>query len=75
MQVPALIQKHEQPPRIVILEAACRFVVLLLRTCSSFSTFAAGCSFAFGNFAHYCVVRLNAPLSNRDKKKNFSAMG
>ena len=27
MQVPALIQKHKQSPRIVILKAVCRFVV------------------------------------------------
>ena len=35
----------------------------------SFSIFAVGFAFAFGNFAHYCVVLLNAPLSDRDKKK------
>ena len=35
----------------------------------SFSIFVAGFAFAFGNFAHYCVVLLNAPLSDRDKKK------
>ena len=35
----------------------------------SFSIFAMGFAFAFGNFAHYCVVLLNAPLSDRDKKK------
>ena len=40
-----------------------------------FFHFCCGLFFAFGNFAHYCVVRLNALLSNRDKKKNFSAMG
>ena len=34
----------------------------------SFSIFVAGFAFAFGNFAHYCVVLLNAPLSDRDKK-------
>ena len=27
------------------------------------------------NFAHYCVFLLNAPLSNRDEKKNISAVG
>ena len=57
MQVPAVIQKHLKSPRIVILKALCRFVVVLL---STFSVFAAGFSFAFGNFAHYCVVLLNA---------------
>ena len=31
---------------------------------SGFFIFAAGFSFAFGNFAHYCVVLLKAPLSN-----------
>ena len=65
-----LIQKHKQSPRIVILEAVCQFVVLLLSTFFGFSIFAAGFSFAFGKFAHYCVVLLNAPLSDRDKKKN-----
>ena len=39
-----------------------------------FSIFAAGFFFAFGNFAHHCVVLLNAPLSDRDIK-NVSAMG
>ena len=34
-----------------------------------FCIFAAGFSFAFLNFAHYCVVLLNALLSNRDKKE------
>ena len=29
-----------------------------------FSIFAAGFSFAFSNFAHYCFVLLNAPLSD-----------
>ena len=69
MQVSALIQKHKQSPRIVILEAVCQFVVLLLSTFFGFSIFAAGFSFAFGKFAHYCVVLLHAPLCDRDKKK------
>ena len=70
----ALIQKHWQPPeapqwpRIVIWKAVCIFVVLLLSTFSNFSIFAAGFSFAFDNFAHYCFVLLNAPLT-------VSAMG
>ena len=70
----ALIQKHWQSPeapqwpQIVIWKAVCIFVVLLLSTFSNFSIFAAGFSFAFGNFAHYCVVLLNAPLT-------VSAMG
>ena len=75
MQVPALIQKHQQLPRIVILKL---YVDLL--SCSSahfagFSIFAAGFSFAFGNFARYCNVLLNAPLSDRDKKKKVFEMG
>ena len=40
MQVPALIKK--QSPRIIILKAVCRFIVLLLNTVCSFSIFAAG---------------------------------
>ena len=76
MQVPALIQKHEQSLRIVTLKAVCRFVVLLLSTFSGFSIFAAGSSFAFGNFTHYCVVLLNAPRSDLGgKKRHVSAMG
>ena len=64
----ALIPKHKQSPRIVILKAVCRFVVLLLSTFSGFSIFGADFSFAFSNFAHYCFVLLNAPLSDWDKK-------
>ena len=48
----------------------CRFVVLLLSTFSGFSIFAAGSSFAFGNFTHYCVVLLNVPLSDLGEKKD-----
>ena len=70
MLVPALIQKHEQSLRIVILKAVCRFVVLLLSTFSGFSIFAAGFSFAFDNFARYFVVLLNVPLSDRGEKKD-----
>ena len=32
--------------------------------------FAVGFSFAFGNFTHYCVVLLNAPLSDLGEKKD-----
>ena len=39
-----------------------------------FFHFCRGVFFAFGNFAHHCVVLLNAPLSDRDIK-NVSAMG
>ena len=34
-----------------------------------FSIFAAGFSFASGNFTHHCVVLLNAPLSERDNNE------
>ena len=39
--------------------------------------FAASFSFAFGNFAHYCVFFLNALQRDRDKKKknDVFAMG
>ena len=53
---PALIRKHQQSPRIVILGAVCWFVVLPLSTFSDFFIFASSFSFAFGNFAHYCGV-------------------
>ena len=66
-----MIQKHQQSPQILISNAFCQFVVLLLSTFCGFSTLAAGFVFAFGNFAYYCVILLNAPLSNRDKKKPF----
>ena len=56
-------------------KAVCRFVVLLLSSFCGFSIFAAGVSFAFGNFARYCNVLLNAPLSDRDKKKKVFEMG
>ena len=70
MQVPALIQKHQQLPQIVILKAVYQFVVLLLSTFSSFSISVMGFSFVFGKFSYYCVVLLNAPLSDkRDKRK------
>lgn len=43
IKVPTLIQK--QLPRIVILKAVCRFVVVLLSTLSGFSIFTAGLPF------------------------------
>ena len=55
-------------PRIVILKAVCRLIVLLLNTVCSFSIFAAGFSFTFSNFAHYCVVLFNTLRCDRDKK-------
>ena len=75
MQVPALIQKHEQSLRIVTLKAVCRFVVLLLSTFSGFSIFAAGFSFAFCNFSRYFVVLLNVPLSDRGEKRTCVCNG
>ena len=47
-------------------------------SCSSahivfFSILTPGFSFAFGNFAHYCVILLTPPLSGGEKK--MSAMG
>ena len=53
-----------------MLKAVCRFVVLLLSTFCGLSIFVATFSFALRNFAHYCVILLNALLSDRDKKKN-----
>ena len=70
MQVPALIQKTSTSASNRDFKAVCRFVVLLLSSFCGFSIFAAGFSFAFGNFARYCNVLLNAPLSDRDKKKS-----
>ena len=65
-----------------MLKAVCRFVVLLLSTFCGLSIFVATFSFALRNFAHYCVIPLNALLSDRDKKiiiitmiKNVSAVG
>ena len=40
--IEAWIQRHQQSPRVVILKAVCRFVVLLLSTFSGFSIFTAG---------------------------------
>ena len=45
MQVPALIPKRYQSPRIVKFESLCRFVVLLLSTFSGFFIFVAGFPF------------------------------
>ena len=70
MQVPALIQKTSTSASNRDFKAVCRFVVLLLSSFCGFSIFAAGFSFAFGNFARYCNVLLNAPVSDRDKKKS-----
>ena len=41
-----------------------------------FFHFCRGCFLCIGNFSHHCVVLLNAPLNDWDKKKkNLSAMG
>ena len=48
---------------------SCMSIRCLAPQLCSFLIFAAGFSFAFDHFAHYCVVLLNAPLSNRDKKR------
>ena len=53
---------HQSPLIVIWIRAVCGFVVSFLSTFSNFSIFAAGFSFAFGNFAHYCVVLLIAPL-------------
>ena len=45
------------------------FVVLLLSSFCGFSIFAAGFFFVYGNFAHYCVVLLNAPSDRNWKRK------
>ena len=44
-------------------------VVHIHRSFSGFSIFAVGFAFACGNFAHYCVVLLNAPPSDRKRKR------
>ena len=51
---------------------SCMLIRCLAPQLCSFLIFAAGFSFAFDHFAHYCVVLLNAPLSNRDKKRKKS---
>ena len=39
-----------------------------------FFHFCRGCFLCIGNFAHHCVVLLNAPLSDRDKKKKKTCL-
>ena len=48
---------------------SCMSIICLAPQLCSFLIFAAGFSFAFDHFAYHCVVLLNAPLSNRDKKR------
>ena len=54
------------------LKAACRFVVLLLSTFCGFPFLPWVLPLPFRNFAHYCAALLNAPMSDRDKKRVFS---
>ena len=56
MQVPAL---YKVQSCMLIRRLASQLVL-------RFSLFAAGFFFAFGNFAHHCVVLLNAPRSDWD---------
>ena len=51
----------------VVVKPKC--VVHIHRSFSGFSIFAVGFAFACGNFAHYCVVLLNAPPSDRKRKR------
>ena len=72
MQVPALMQKHlyiKHLPRIAILKAVCRFVVLLLSTFSSFSIFVAGVFFALATLLIIVSSSLTLHLAIEIKKK------
>ena len=51
----------------VVVKPKC--VIHIHSSFSGFSIFAVGFAFACGNFAHYCVVLLNAPLSDRKRKR------
>ena len=64
MQELALTYKHLQSPRIVILKAVCRFFVLLLRTFSGFPFLPRVFLLPSATLSNYCVVPLNAPLSD-----------
>ena len=46
-----------------------KWVIHIHSSFSGFSIFAVGFAFACGNFAHYCVVLLNAPPSDRKRKR------
>ena len=74
MQVPALIQKHWQSPRVVILKAVCRFVVLLLSTFCGFYNFSRGFCLRLWQ---PCSILCRPPQrsSERPRYKNVSAMG
>ena len=54
------------------LKAVCRFVVLLLSTFCGFPFLPRVLPLPFRSFAHYCAALLNAPMSDRDKKRVFS---
>ena len=54
------------------LKVVCRFVVLLLSTFCGFPFLPRVLPLPFRNFAHYCAALLNAPMSDRDKKRVFS---
>ena len=72
MQVPALMQKHlytRHLPRIAILKAVCRFVVLLLSTFCSFSIFVAGVFFALATLLIIVSSSLTLHLAIEIKKK------
>ena len=72
MQVPALMQKHlyiKYLPRIAILKAVCRFVVLLLSTFCSFSIFVAGVFFALATLLIIVSSSLMLHLAIEIKKK------
>ena len=72
MQVPALMQKHlytKHLPRIAILKAVCRFVVLLLSTFCSFSIFVAGVFFALATLLIIVSSSLTRHLAIEIKKK------
>ena len=71
MQVPALMQKHlytKHLPRIAILKAVCRFVVLLLSTFCSFSIFVAGVFFALATLLIIVSSSLTLHLAIEIKK-------
>ena len=72
MQVPTLMRKHlytKHLPRIAILKAVCRFVVLLLSTFCSFSIFVAGVFFALATLLIIVSSSLTLHLAIEIKKK------
>ena len=65
--IEAWIQRHQQSPRIVILKAVCRFVVLLLSTFSGFSMFAAG----FPLLWQLCSLLCRPPQRSTERSRIF----